>query len=106
MGMIYSPDCYAIFKIYLEVISKIEKWFEVKDLLKSNRRIPACHAGAWLCNNNCVIYQYLESYLKSDQRHCGQVEQGITNVEGKKLHNSKFLGRDSIFVLTRRFFGG
>jgi len=49
--------------------------------LKANRRIPACHAGAWPCNDNCGIEQHLGSYLKSDQRPCGQVEQGIINLE-------------------------
>jgi hypothetical protein len=31
-------------------------------------------------------------------------EQGISNIEGKKLHNSTFLVRYSIFI--RHFFGG
>jgi len=49
---------------------------------------------------SCIIYQYLESYLKSDQRHCGQVEQGITNIEVKsRITQSSLLEiRYSIFI--------
>ena len=38
-------------------------------------------AGGW--DTDCGTNINIEIYRESAQRHCGQVEQGIMNVEGK-----------------------
>jgi len=44
-----------------------------------------------------------DSRIKKEPQN---IEQGIMNIEGKKLYNSIFLIQNSIFVLTSRFLGG
>jgi hypothetical protein len=58
---------------YHEGISKIEIWFEVKELLKRTAEYPPAMQvlGRAII---CGIDKHLGSYLKSDQRPCGQVE--------------------------------